>query len=109
MSQRINHYKWLDKHLDTFWQAVFNKSLNDSGNGGIITAHGDKGGSYSRMWKKAGIPYPHAMALYMLTYTREMGDTPKYESGQWVIDNYKKYKPLLPEIDENDPEIFELF
>ena len=103
--QRVNHYKWLDKHLDSFWKAVFNKDLNDSGCGGIISAHGDKGQCYKRKWEKASIPFPHGMALYMLTYTSEIGDTPKYESCQWVIDNYEKYKPLLPEIDDSDPDI----
>lgn len=105
MEKRVNHYKWLDKHLDNFWISIFGKSLNDSGCGGIITDHGDKGRCYDRKWKKEGIPFAHGMALYMLTYTSELGDTPKHESCQWVIDNYDKYKAFLPEVDASDPEV----
>tara|TARA_B100000700_G_C15063722_1_gene868091 strand:- start:43941 stop:44270 length:330 start_codon:yes stop_codon:yes gene_type:complete len=109
MEQKVNHYKYLEKHLNSFWKAIFNKTLNDSGCAGIITAHGDKCYSYKRKWERAGVPFPHGVAIYFLTYTKEMGDTPKSKSGQWVIDNYDKYKHLLPEIDSNDTDILSPF
>lgn len=100
----INHYKWLDKHLETFWQAVFGQSLAESGCAGIVSAHGDKGYQYESDWEDAGIPFPHGMAMYMLTYTNKM-DRPKHESCEWVIDNYHWYVDLLPPVDEHDPDV----
>ena len=35
INKSVNHYKWLDKHLDAFWIQVFGKDLNDTWNGGI--------------------------------------------------------------------------
>lgn len=92
-----SHYEWLELNLDEFWVNVFGKNLNDSYNAGIISAHGDKAYGYRREWEEAGVPFNHGVALYLLTYTKELGDTPKWESGQWVIDNYEKYRPLLNE------------
>ncbi len=103
--EKVNHYKWLEKHLETFWLNVFNKTPSESGFGGVISAHGDKAYGYRRIWKKAGIPFPHGVAIFFLTYTDLLGDTPKSDSAQWVVDNYDKYKSMLPEIDENDPDI----
>lgn len=106
--EKINHYKWLDKHLDSFWMLVFNEQLCDSGCAGIISSHGDKGYQYRDEWNENGIPFPHGMALYMLTYTNKM-DKPKHESCEWVIENYPKYKTFLPEIDETDKDIIDPF
>ena len=100
----INHYKWLEKYLPQFWRAVFDKSLDDMGYAGIICAHGDKAYQYRDEWEDAGIPFPHGVALFMLTYTEKM-DRPKHESCEWVIDNYQWYVDLLPEIDENDEDV----
>lgn len=101
---KINHYKWLDKHLNTFWIAVFGQTLEEYGFAGVVGAHGDKGSQYKDEWLEQQIPFPHGMALYMLTYTDKM-DRPKYESAEWVIDNYKWYVDLLPEIDYNDNDV----
>ena len=87
----MNHYDWFDENLNDFWLKVFNKSLDETGCAGIISAHGDKGYQYRDEWEENGIPFPHGMALYMLTYTKVM-DKPKWESRSWVIDNYSKYK-----------------
>lgn len=100
----INHYKWLDKHLPEFWLKVFGKSLQDSGCVGIISAHGDKGYQYKGSWESEGIPFPHGMAMYLLTYT-DLMDMPKHDSKNWVLENYPKYVHLLPEIDENDKDV----
>lgn len=104
----VGHYKWLDKHLDSFWQAVFGKSLNDTLCAGIVSAHGDKGYGYMRTWAEAGICFPHGMAIYLLTYTDEM-DEEKFHSKEWVIKNFPRYRELLPNIDLNDEEILRPF
>lgn len=91
-----NHYKWLKTHLNDFWLKVFNKSLEETYCAGIIETHGDKGTQYRKVWEKHGIPFYHGMAIYLLTYTSELGDTPKHLSCQWVIDNYSKYRQYLP-------------
>lgn len=103
--QRVNHYHYLDKHLNTFWIAVLGDSLNNTHCGGIISAHGDKGYGYRSDWEKAGISFPHAMAMYLLTYTKMM-DRPKHESAAWVVENYPKLKQHLPKIDLDDPDLF---
>jgi len=97
-----NHYKWLDKNLEDFWQSVFGKSLDETGCAGIVSAHGDKCYQYKNKWLEAGIPFFYGVAIYFLTYTKEIGDIPKYESSQWVIDNYDKYVKKLNRIEPRD-------
>lgn len=109
MKRNVNHYKWLEKHLNDFWISVFGKDLEQTGCSGIIVSHGDKGMQYKSEWDKHGISFPHGMAVYLLTYTSELGDTPKHLSCQWVIENYEKYKSYLPDIDVNDPDILSFF
>lgn len=94
-----NHYNYLDDHLDKFWVRVFGKNLSDTWNGGIISAHGDKGYGYRAAWKNAGIPFNHGMMLYMLTYTKVM-DEEKHKSKDWVIAQYPKYKDILLEVEQ---------
>ena len=93
-----NHYNYLDDHLDLFWIKVFGRNLDDSWCGGIISAHGDKGRGYSWKWENAGIPFNHGMMLFMLSYTKIM-DKPKHHTGQWVVDNYSKYLPIIQEVE----------
>ena len=108
INRSVNHYKWLDKHLDEFWIKVFGKNLSDTWNGGIVTAHGDKGRGYQRNWAENGISFPHGMALFLLTYTNVMDDE-KHKSCEWVITNYPKYKDMLPEVDLTDNDILRTF
>lgn len=108
MNKKVNHYKWLDKHLNQFWIDVFGKSLNDLFCGGIVSAHGDKGRGYMRKWQESGIPFVHGMALFMLTYTNIM-DEEKHKSCEWVINNYEKYSKHLPDIDLDDTEILSMW
>lgn len=108
INRKVNHYKWLDKHLNTFWLSVFGKSLRDTFSAGIVSAHGDKGYQYQSDWANAGIPFPHAMAMYMLTYTNVM-DMEKHQSREWVIQNYPKYRDKLPPIEISDPDIINIF
>ena len=91
------HYDYLDRILGDFWKLVFNKTLEETWNSGIIAAHGDKGRGYKKIWEEAGISFNRGMMLYLLTYTEVLGDTPKHESKEWVINNYLKYLPLIEE------------
>lgn len=90
-----NHYRWLDKNLNAFWKNIFGKSLDETSCAGIICNHGDKCYQYKDEWLKHGIPFYYGVAIYLLTYTSELGDTSKHMSSQWVIDNYDKYVNLL--------------
>lgn len=108
LKQRVNHYQWLDKHLNNFWIEVFGKSLNDSGFGGVISAHGDKARCYMRRWENAGIPFPHGVAIFFLLYTDLANDEDSMRSCEWVIEKYQDYKKYLPEIDLNDPDILSI-
>lgn len=96
-----SHYDYLDDHLDLFWQKVFGKTLSEMWCAGIIGAHGDKGYCYRHDWKKAGINYYRGMMLFMLTYTNELGDTPRHKSKEWIIENYEKYLPLIEEVEQD--------
>lgn len=97
-----SHYNYLDNMLASFWIKVFGKTLEETWNAGIITAHGDKCYGYKDDWKKAGIIFSRGAMLFLLTYTKELGDTPKHESCQWVIDNYQHY---LPKILDTEKEV----
>lgn len=98
-----NHYKYLDKHLNKFWITVFGKDLNNTGCAGIIVAHGDKIGQYARRWEEAGVPLNHGAMLYLLTYTPLLG-MPKWQSCEWVILNYPKYKVIIEQIEKEGDE-----
>ncbi|QXN68403.1 hypothetical protein [Pseudomonas phage PA7] len=63
---------------------------------GLISAHGDKVEQYRAGWEEVGLDFNKAQIIYLLTYTKLLGDTPKYMSNQWVVDNYPKYSELLP-------------
>lgn len=89
----LSHYDYLELIIDEFWRGVFGKTTGEMWCGGIITAHGDKAYGYKDQWKKAGIPFGRGVLLFLLTYTKELGDTPKHESCEWVIANYQKYLP----------------
>ncbi len=104
INSKVNHYNYLDKHLDSFWKGVFGKSLNESFCAGIVSAHGDKGRGYQRAWAEAGICFPHGMALFMLTYTNIMNEE-KHRSKDWVILNFSRFRPLLANVDLNDQDI----
>ena len=38
----MNHYKYLEIVIEDFWKEIFNKTLDETWNSGIISAHGDK-------------------------------------------------------------------
>lgn len=91
----LSQYDYLEVVIDEFWKRVFGKTTSEMWCGGIIGAHGDKAYGYKREWSDAGIPFNRGVLLFLLTYTKELGETPKHESCQWVIDNYPKYLPHI--------------
>lgn len=106
IERKVDHYKFLDKHLNDFFVSVLGKSLNELGMGGIVSAHGDKGRGAAIRTRKEGVPFPHMMMLFMLTYTDYCNaDWRDIRMEDWIISEYKKLKNKMPEIDINDPDI----
>lgn len=91
----LSHYDYLELVLEEFWRLVFGKTAGEMWCGGIIGAHGDKAYGYKGDWEDSGIPFDRGVLLFLLTYTKELGDTPKHESCEWVISNYQKYLPHI--------------
>lgn len=88
-------------NLDTFLKRV---GINVDWSAGLITAHGDKCYGYKWRWEEENIPFEHGVAIYLLTYFKEYDIREQYERsgkwidpGQWVIDNYARFRPYLPE------------
>lgn len=99
-----NHYTYLEKHLPAFWQAIGLKERWFTPSS-ILSAHGDKAYGYRSKWEKAGIPFNHGVALYLLTYikpyseeVRETRDCGWVDVGEWVISNYDRFKQFLPKV-----------
>lgn len=93
----ISHYDYLELVIDHFWKKVFGKTTSEMWMGGIITSHGDKAYGYKNEWKKSGIKFRRGMLLFLLTYTKLLGDRPKYESLEWTIENYSQFLPMIIE------------
>lgn len=97
-----SHYDYLDEHLESFFKAV---GLNwDTYGRGIIVVHGDKCSGYRYLWEEAGIPFPHGVALYLLThcypFDLEVRQTAWgwVSPQQWVLDNYQRFREHLPPV-----------
>lgn len=90
-----SHYDYLEIVINEFWKSLFGKTTGEMWCAGIISAHGDKAYGYGEKWKAAGISFARGSLLFLLTYTKEFGDTPKPASCEWVIDNYQKYLPHI--------------
>lgn len=94
-----NHYEWLDANFAQFLVAL---GLSKEFSYGMATAHGDKASTYRLDWEKAGVPFNHGVAIFLLSYLRqyrpEVRNTPSgwVDVGQWVIDNYNRFKSQLP-------------
>ena len=98
-----NHYTYLDKNL-----AQFLKNLKKIPNPlsfsfhGLITAHGDKCYGYESQWTSAGIPFNHGCMIYLLTYLSPWSSEVREVDGKfikpvdWVMNNYKRFKPFIP-------------
>jgi hypothetical protein len=96
-----SHYDYLEEHLFPFMEAV---GVDTEWCGGIISAHGDKAYGYDRRWEEHGIPFPHGVAIYLLTFVRPYGQEVRKTDGgwvdpaEWVIDNYARFQEHLPEV-----------
>jgi hypothetical protein len=105
---RVNHYKWLDKHLQEFLKKM---GVKIDWMDGLISAHGDKCYGYRLSFEKAGISFPHGVAIYLLTYfppwAKEVRETDKgwVPVDKWIIENKDRFLPFLPPVDPNDPEV----
>lgn len=90
----MSHYNWLDANLKQFFANVGIDM--ERGNGGIISAHGDKGYSYQSQWEAAGIPFPHGMAIFLLSYIPPFANEVRETANgwvpvhKWVLDNYRE-------------------
>lgn len=87
---------YLIKNEDRFFETVFKGEPRyiDSLKG-MIAAHSDKCEQYRDYWLKYRIPFRHAVFVYLLTYTKVFGETPKHLSREWVVVNYHLYEELL--------------
>ena len=93
-----SHYDWLEEH---FYDFVNNIGSDISWCGGLIGTHGDNGYQYKDEWSAAGIPFVHAMAIYLIIYlppyTKEVRNTDSgfVQPHVWVIENYPRFKNFL--------------
>lgn len=89
----VNHYTWLEENFKEFVRLLGLDT--DRVHSGLISAHGDKAYSYRMTWELHGIPFPHGVAMFLLSYCRPYSDEVRETSDgfvdvqQWVIDNYR--------------------
>ena len=95
-----SHYDYLDLILENFWLEVFGKTPSEMWCAGIVSAHGDKCYQYKHEWEDSDILFKHGTLIFLLTYTSELGDTPKHKSCEWVVENYSKYAPKIKAAEE---------
>lgn len=106
IERKINHYYFLDKHLEAFFAAVLKPDDIPFNPLSFVSSHGDKGRGAAMATRNAGIPFPHMMLMFMLTYTPYCkADFGKVRMEKWIIDEYPKLKHLMPEIDMSDSSI----
>lgn len=108
---RVNHYKYLEKHLPAFFAKI---GINWDCNSGIISAHGDKCYQYRTDWEEQGIPFSHGVAIYLASYCKpynkevRMTDEGFIRPDDWTIEKYSLWKDLLPLVDETDKDILSI-
>ena len=110
-SKTVNHYTWLDKHFLPFLKSI--NVQKPELYAGFIVAHGDKIEGYKGTLFASNIPFCHGCAMYLLTYIQPYSKQVRsINCGEgwvapidWVIREYPKFKQFLPEVDENDPEV----
>jgi hypothetical protein len=88
INNSINHYDWLNTHLNDFWLNAFGKSLSECGYGEIITSDADKCDGYKKRWEAAGIPFPHGIAIYLLSKASYFHNETYVSPCDLVINNY---------------------
>lgn len=97
----MNHYDWLRENFPHVLESLH---VDPSWAEGLITAHGDKCDTYKDRWEKYGIPFHHGVACYLLTriepWSKEVRQTEDgwIDPGEWVANNYNRFKDILPEV-----------
>lgn len=85
------------KHTDAFVAEVFkDKPRLIIAYSDLVPAYGSNVDQYREYWESKGLDFNKAQIIYLLTYTLEFGLSPKHTSRDWVVDNYDKYKGMLP-------------
>jgi hypothetical protein len=93
--KHYSHYHWLEDNFNIF---LNNLGINPDTMRGSIIADGDKCYSYRFQWEQANIPFPHGVAIYLLTYRRpwcnEVRETPTgwVPVEKWIIENYPRFQ-----------------
>jgi hypothetical protein len=95
INEEVNHYEWLNENLNSFWLQTIGKSLSDSNNAGIIAADADKCDGYKKRWEKEGIPFPHGVAVYLLSKTGYFHYEEYVSPCDLVINSYLPLRELL--------------
>lgn len=95
----MSHYDWLRKHFVSFLSLIHFPDAKYCD--GLIVAHGDKCWQYQGYWEKAGIPFEHGVAIYLLTYlspwlqTVRQTDKGWVSPKEWVVNKYPEFKDTL--------------
>lgn len=98
-AEKVNHYKWLEKHLPQFFE---NLGLNVPYAQSLIQSHGDKCYTQDYIFEKNGIPFHQGVAIYLLThvspYDKEVRQTDHgwVDPFQWIIENKERFLPHMP-------------
>lgn len=102
-----NHYDFLDDYLLPFCLAAGVPESHQP-HRGLIFMHGDKVGVYRQQWEAAGIPFAHAVCIYMLSYLYPFKKEAR-DAGvaieKWVADNYQRFLSHLPPDDTECREV----
>ena len=108
-SKRVNHYKWLEKHLPAFFEKV---GISFDNHAGIIGAHGDKCYGYRDIFEVHGIEFPHGVAIFLLSYCSPYSKEVRAVEGigwvpveDWIVANKDRFLLMLPPIDATDEEV----
>jgi hypothetical protein len=88
INKSTNHYDWLHSHFSDFWTKALGKTPSECGYGGIIASDADKCEGYKKRWEAAGIPFPHGVAIYLLSKASYFQNETYVSPCDLVINNY---------------------
>lgn len=95
----MNSTQYMIDNFYKFIATVFDGELNYiAACDGLMDAHGDKVDQYKAYWESVGLDFNKAQLIYLLTFTKLMGERSKNQSHYWVEENYNTYAKLLPEV-----------
>lgn len=102
-----SHYAYLEKHLPDFFRKM---GVDWDTSCGVIRAHGDKAYGYRFEWEQVGIPFPHGVAIYLLSYCRPYSDECRemrkgwVAPKDWVLRSYERFRRYLPPVGQPPDE-----